>query len=225
MIDAAVIFDVDGPLLELTEAESVAFFVPFRETFGLTGLSDDWDGYRLRNDVEIYREILENAGLTASEAVFSNLHARYLAELEAIYASDDAVVPIPGALSLLETLSDIKGLALGTATANFESAAALRLRRVHMWDFVKDWHSGAEGGGAKRDILARVMKRLKLPAERVVFLGDNLNDLDAARTNGTHFIGFHTDAKQQQKLADAGATLVTGDHKETLKLIRRLLDL
>jgi len=134
VINAAVIFDVDGPLLELTEAESAAFFVPFRDKFGLTGLSDDWDSYRLRNDVEIYREVLETAGLQADETILSNLKAQYLSELESIYASGEAVVPISGAVSLLETLSQMKGLALGTATANFEAAAALRLRRVQMWD-------------------------------------------------------------------------------------------
>lgn len=225
MTDAAVIFDVDGPLLELTAAESAAFFVPFRVEFDLTGLSDDWDSYRLRNDVEIYREVLEKAGLPTNEATLAHLQTRYLAELEAIYARGEDVLPIPGALNLLKELSQIQGLALGTATANLEAAASLRLKRVQMWDYLKQWHSGAEGGGAKRDILARVLKRLDLPPQRVVFLGDNLNDFDAAQANGTHFIGFHVDARQQQRLKAAGANIVTGDHTETRRIIRRLLDL
>ena len=225
MIDSAVIFDVDGPLLDLTPAESAAFFAPFEEEFGLTGLSDDWDSYRLRNDVEICREILEKADLSADEPTMAGLQARYLAELETIYARGEDVVPIPGALNLLENLSKIKGLALGTATANLESAAKLRLKRVQMWDFVKNWHSGAEGGGAKRDILARVLRRMNLPPERVIFLGDNLNDLDAAQANGTNFIGFHVEPRRQQRLKAAGADIVTGDHIETLQIVRRILDL
>jgi len=223
MIDAAVIFDVDGPLLELTAAETSAFFVPFAEAYGLSELSEDWDSYRLRNDVEIYREVLDNSAFPSDQTTINRLKTRYLEELETIYGHGETVVPIPGALDLLSTLAKVEGLALGTATANFESAATLRLRRVGFWDYVKDWHSGAEGGGAKRDILARVIKRLNLPGERIVFLGDNLNDLDAAQANCTHFIGFHIDPQRQQRLSNAGAEIVTGDHTESLKIIRRLL--
>jgi len=225
MINSAVIFDVDGPLLDLTAAETSAFFVPFQEAFGLTGFSTDWDSYRLRNDVEIYREILETADLPTNQPTINRLRERYLMELETIYASGEAVAPIPGASALLDALSRISGLALGTATANFESAATLRLQRVGFWNYVKEWHSGAEGGGAKRDILARAVKRLGLPSNRVVFLGDNLNDLDAAQENETHFIGFHIDPMRRQWLADAGAETVTGDHTKTLAIIRELLDL
>ncbi len=56
----AVVFDVDGPLLDLTRPEEDAFFVPFERLYGLTGLSRDWDSYRTRNDEDIIREILEN---------------------------------------------------------------------------------------------------------------------------------------------------------------------
>jgi FMN phosphatase YigB (HAD superfamily) len=35
MVDAAVIFDVDGVLLELTSAEEDAFFLPFEQRYGL----------------------------------------------------------------------------------------------------------------------------------------------------------------------------------------------
>src|SRR5690606_8860878 len=43
--DCAVIFDVDGVLLDLTRPEEDAFFAPFERLYGLTGLSRDWDSY------------------------------------------------------------------------------------------------------------------------------------------------------------------------------------
>ena len=51
-VRAAVIFDVDGVLLHLTPEEEDAFFRPFEDLHGLTGLSRDWNSYRIRNDVE-----------------------------------------------------------------------------------------------------------------------------------------------------------------------------
>ena len=48
----AVIFDVDGVLLHLSPAEEDGFFEPFREAYGLTGLSRDWNAYHIRNDLQ-----------------------------------------------------------------------------------------------------------------------------------------------------------------------------
>jgi len=63
MADAAVIFDVDGVLLELTRPEEDAFFVPFERRYGLKGLSRDWNSYAIRNDENIIAEILSRHGL------------------------------------------------------------------------------------------------------------------------------------------------------------------
>jgi FMN phosphatase YigB (HAD superfamily) len=52
---AAVVFDVDGVLLDLTPAEEDAFFAPFETLYGITGLSRDWDSYRVRNDEDSAR--------------------------------------------------------------------------------------------------------------------------------------------------------------------------
>jgi len=224
---SAVIFDVDGPLLHLTEAESAAFFIPFREAFDLTDLSEDWDSYRIRNDVEIYREVLiDRLGMPATDQQIADLRDRYCALLIEMFNGGEAEVSaILGIHALLASLQKIEGLALGTATANFESAAQMRLERVNLWKPLSDFHSGAEGGGAKRDILARVIDRLSLPPDRIVFLGDNLNDLEAAQASNTHFIGFHTDAKRRNRLSAAGATTVSGDHTESLSIVRAFLDL
>ena len=46
MTAAAVIFDVDGVLLELMAAEEDAFFAPLTARYGLTNLSRDWNSYR-----------------------------------------------------------------------------------------------------------------------------------------------------------------------------------
>ena len=64
-MDRAVIFDVDGVLLDLTAPEEGAFFRAFERLHGITGLSPDWDSYRVRNDEHIIAEILERHGLPA----------------------------------------------------------------------------------------------------------------------------------------------------------------
>ncbi len=224
---AAVIFDVDGPLLDLTPDEEQAFFAPFEILHGLTGLSNDWDSYRIRNDEEIIAEILHrHFGRPATPDEMDAVRQTYAAHLEQGYATGRLKVsPIPGALELLQRLAARKDIALGTATANLLHAARVRLQAAHMWPHVCGHPGAADGGGAKRDVLARVIAGLDLPKDRIVFLGDNLNDLDAGIANNVHFIGFHVAPDRRERLLKAGAQHVAGEHLETWRLVCELLAL
>ena len=63
MADAAIIFDVDGVLLELTRAEEELFFQPFASRCDANKLSRDWNSYQIRNDENIIAELIERHGL------------------------------------------------------------------------------------------------------------------------------------------------------------------
>ncbi len=223
--DVAVIFDVDGVLLELTAAEEDAFFWPFEKLHGLTGLSRDWDSYRTRNDEDIITEILEgHLGRVPSCAEHKAVIEAYLHHLaEGLSAGRLTPISIDGAAGLL---SQLRGRAtLGVATANLIEAAGSRLQARNMWEPLREHAFGANGGGAKRDILARTLKHLALPPDRVVFIGDNLSDVAAGLGNGVHFIGFSVDEDKGRRLAAAGAQRICNHHRDTLKHIEDALGL
>jgi HAD superfamily hydrolase (TIGR01549 family) len=218
-MDSAVIFDVDGVLLDLTAPEESAFFRAFEQLHGITGLSPDWDSYRVRNDEHIIAEILERHRLPAraKDAVVK----AYLTILsEGLSSGDVAAVEIPGARVLLNSLS---GLRLGIATANLLSAAKLRLQSAGLWEPVASLAFGAEGSGHKRETVARAIAATGLPKARIIYIGDNMNDVDAGLSNGVHFIGFSSDGERREKLKAAGAEHLSGDHQMTLELIYHLL--
>ena len=191
MADAAVIFDVDGVLLELTRAEEDAFFVPFEKRYGLRDISRDWNSYAVRNDENIVAEILARHGLPGHQ--HAGVVADYLDVLK-LQLADGTIetITIPGALELLQKLNG--SLQIGIATANLLGAAELRLKDAGLWDHVSACAHGADGGGHKREILARAMAATGLPKNRIVYIGDNLNDVEAGLSNGVHFIGFSTDS-------------------------------
>jgi phosphoglycolate phosphatase-like HAD superfamily hydrolase len=225
MVDAAIIFDVDGVLLDLTPAEEDAFFFPFATLHGRRGLSRDWDSYRVRNDENIISEILtRHFGRPASEGEHQAVIEAYLDHLaSAIELKRLRPSPIEGASELLGCLS---GRAeLGIATANLLEAAELRLAAASLWEPVRAHAFGANGGGAKRDILARAIAGTGLPAKRIVFIGDNLNDVEAGLAHGVHFIGFSRQPAKSRRLAEAGAQRVCNHHRDTLKHIEEALRL
>ena len=163
MPDAAVIFDVDGVLLDLTAAEEDAFFWAFAKLHGLEGLSRDWDSYRVRNDEDIIAEILaRHFGRKPSRQERIAVITVYLNHL----ASDldlKRLTPmaVEGAGELLARLSG--RVQLGIATANLRLAAQLRLAACGLWQPLADHAFGADGGGPKREILARAIAGAGFP--------------------------------------------------------------
>ena len=224
----AVIFDVDGPLLHLGPAEEAAFFAPFRTLFGIENLSNDWNSYAIRNDREIVHQVLgEHLGDGFGPHHYEEFLAAY--DLELTGGIEDGritVSAVDGADVLLDALSARQpGLVLGMATANLRRAAEVRLVKAGLWHHVSGHPGAADEGGHKHEILARVIAGLGIGAHSIVYIGDNLNDLEVAQVNGTHFIGFHVTQAKRDTLAGNGARHVTGNHGETLALISEMLNI
>jgi phosphoglycolate phosphatase-like HAD superfamily hydrolase len=207
-------------LLELTQAEEEIFFTALSRFVPTKNLSRDWNSYRIRNDDDIVSEILERNGLPQS--LKPQVISHYIGLLDQAIASGAiATVPIAGAEMLLTEVQDLAQI--GIATANLREAARLRLDAVGMWQSVSAHAFGADGGGHKSAILARALASLDVSKTRVVYVGDNLNDVIAGRENAIDFIGFSTDAQRRQALAHAGAQHLAANHMETLGFIRQFL--
>lgn len=219
--DWAIVFDVDGVLLELTRDEEELFFEPFRLRCDVAKLSRDWNSYKIRNDEDIIKELVERHDLHPSQV--TAITAEYLNLLEQRLETRAMLSQtIAGAAQLLEKFKH--RARLGIATANFRRAAELRLRQAGLWNHVSDLAHGADGGGHKSTILARAIKSSGLSPQRIIFIGDNVNDVVAGLENKVHFIGFSTSAARRDKLGAAGARILSADHAQTENLLETLLN-
>ena len=220
MADWAIIFDVDGVLLELTAQEEELFFIPFASRCEGSKLSRDWNSYRIRNDEDIVSEIAERHGLAHSEKL--NIKQEYLSLLRyQLQSNTISSQAIAGATELLITCS--KFATLGIATANFREAARLRLENAKLWHHVSTHAFGADGGGHKHEILGRTLANFKAPNSRVIYIGDNINDVIAGQKNGVHFIGFSQNQNRLEQLSKAGAKLLSSNHMMTSKIIQTIV--
>jgi HAD superfamily hydrolase (TIGR01549 family) len=130
---------------------------------------------------------------------------------------------IAGAENLLREFS--AHAQLGVATANFRDAAKLRLQNANLWQYVSAHAFGADGGGHKRDILGRALATISISKSCIIYIGDNVNDVEAGHRNGVHFIGFSTSAERLEKLNQAGAKNLSSDHTQTAAMIKTILNL
>ena len=230
----AVMFDIDGVLLHLTRQEEAKFFDAFRTTHAIAEhhINPNWNSYRVRNDVAIAHELLErHFGREAEHAEVWTVLDHYIGTIEDGLADGTLVTQvIDGSKGLLDRLSDRFPVHLGLATANIRGAAEARLRHAGLWGpFTACGY--AESGGPKIEILRSAIGELRddagaaLPPDRIVFLGDQLGDLAAARANDVHFIGISTSPDQRATLKQNGAEIVFGDHADTARTIAELLKL
>ncbi len=218
--DWVIIFDVDGVLLELTREEEELFFEPFRSRCEADRLSRDWNSYAIRNDEDIIKEVVARHGLPEHEA--AAIAHEYLSLLEQRLKMRHLISqPIAGAKELIAKFKP--RARLGIATANFRRAAELRLAQAGLWHPLSPLAFGADGGGHKSEILARAIKSAQTAPQRIIFIGDNVNDVIAGRENQVHFIGFSEDPQRRAKLAAAGARTLSATHRETETLLEALL--
>ncbi len=216
----AVIFDVDGVLLHLTRSEEELFFEALSKFVPTQDLSRDWNSYRIRNDDDIIAEILGRNGLPLSLSVHVKEH--YVSVFsEAMRTSRSETLAITDARQLLEKLAPI--YRLGIATANLRAVAKLRLEQAGLWQHVSAHAQGADGGGHKSEILRRLLDTLPVDKSDVVYIGDNINDVEAGLSNGVHFIGFSEAHERRDALRQAGAHYISANHVETMQLITTLL--
>ena len=221
MADWAIIFDVDGVLLELTPAEEELFFMPFASRCEASQLSRDWNSYCVRNDEDIIAEIVERHGIAETEK--QNIKEEYLALLRQRLASKHiSSIEIKDANAILSACSTFA--MLGIATANFRAAAKLRLEQADLWQHVSNHAFGADGGGAKREILARALANINLPKSNIIYIGDNVNDVEAGLMNDVRFIGFSEDSDRLKTLKFNGAENLAQSHKQTWAIINQFLE-
>ncbi len=215
---AAVIFDMDGPLLRLSDNEEQAYIAAITEMYGDSRISISWDEYPIRTDTEITKHIIkELTGYDATHEELKKICEKYVRNLKHKLNKGNGAISTPGVMLLLQNLS--RHMTLGVATGNFREIASIRLRSAGLWRFFKTHCEGSGDGGTKAEILARLTKNLPKTITRTLFVGDSISDLVAAKYCGVEFIGFSESENRRKDLSTAGCKLVAASHTQTEEFI------
>jgi phosphoglycolate phosphatase len=107
----------------------------------------------------------------------------------------------PGTIEVLATLK-AQGYRLGIVSSNSESNIRCLLRQYHiehLFDFVTTAHTFGKGGA-----IGKIIKQYGLPKHEVIYVGDEIRDIHAARSIGIKIVavgwGFnHPNALMNQQ--------------------------
>ncbi|MFQ1021592.1 HAD family hydrolase [Thermoproteati archaeon 3817-70] len=174
----AVVFDLDGTLLDSREA-FIHQNLDILKEFGHLEAT-------LNDAVELLgmspTQILSKMGVSESQ------HKRYIAKIDASYIDHymkKYTKPFPGIIQCLEKLKKA-GIAIGVATNTTREILEQSLRWTGM-DSLVDATVCADGTIKEKpepDMLIEVLKKLDVSAENAIYVGDTELDVVAAKNAG-----------------------------------------
>jgi len=186
--DIAIVFDLDGTLVDSHAFDSQLYAEALREVLGDVDIDPTWRRYRHVTDEGILAQILAEAGLAAQQQIRLRMRELFGAKVEHYLARGGRCESMPGAIAAIEALR-AAGCRLGIATGGWEHTARMKLARA---GFSLEGLALASSDDAydRVDIMNACLRRIGGTPDRAVYVGDGHWDLEASGRAGWRFIGI-----------------------------------
>jgi phosphoglycolate phosphatase-like HAD superfamily hydrolase len=214
-----VLFDIDGTLTRTEEADNRCYLCALGEALGIADIDTDWTKYREVTDSGIAAELWETRhGAPPSSRQLDAVRERFVALLEQEFANDPSVCrEVPGAAAILAELANRAGFAVGLATGGWLESARLKLRHAGLGERTFPLASASDAR-SREVILALAAGRVAacrgVPGfKSIVYVGDGVWDVKAARRLGWHFLGIGS-GDSAERLRHEGAQRVVADYRD-----------
>ena len=201
----AVLFDIDGTILNAGAAGRKAFMQAAQEVFGFTGTMQKVD-FQGRTDRYILEESFKNSPLRPEELNLKlGLMKKSYTEALKITIYQYETVLFPGIREGLNELYKNPNIILGLLTGNFMESAFIKLARFKLDKF---FHLGAYGEDAinRSELPPIAQKRilenkgLYIDFSRMIIIGDTVHDIECAKTSGAVSISVGTGLTPKEAL-------------------------
>jgi len=220
-----ILFDIDGTLLISNGASRDAKAQAMLEVFGTDGgvRTHPFGG---KTDWQILREVLESAGFT-HQAIGEKmpLYEQVFARQLQARIGNFAVQALPGAMALVNTLSQRHDMLVGLVTGNTSRTAPIKLRAA---GFDPDlFVVGAFGSESddRNQLPKLALERAgqhtgqAIAAQDTIVIGDTVADVDCARAVGAVAVTVFTGYEKRENLIAAQPDYLLEDLTHFLELV------
>ncbi|WP_033323684.1 HAD family hydrolase [Actinomadura atramentaria] len=207
----AVIFDVDGTLVDTDYLHAVCWWQAFRQGGHVVETAEIHRAIGMGSD-KLLDHVLprdrDRSGDDALRAAHTALYAQYWDRLE----------PFDGAGGLLRRCSRLGARVVLASSASATEMGALR-RALDADDAIDAVTSSADVEQSKPapDLVEEALDAAGVPADRAVFVGDAVWDVRACARAGLPCVGVLTGGVSRAELLDEGAVAVYAGAGELLR--------
>ena len=219
----AILFDIDGTLIESGGSSDRAWHRAFEELHGADVQISKVTGKGVP-DPAVGRQAFEAViGREPTDEEMARLMAKRLEYLPQEVESSDGYKVMPGTEELLERLID-DGYLLGLTTGNVEGAAHIKLARADLNRFFSFGGYGSDSDD-RTELTKRALERgevvLGSPIDRprCFSIGDTPRDIEAGHGAGIRVTGVATGKFSVEELTEAGADAAIANFSEGLPLL------
>ncbi|MEV0248242.1 HAD family hydrolase [Nocardia sp. NPDC050712] len=211
---AAVLFDVDGTLVDSNYLHARAWHSAFREAGVIV---PTWRIHRAigMDGATLIQTLAGDLDDKAAEHA-DELHSRFYRE------SADELTLLPGAREVLADLHD-QGLRVLLASSAAPDELSILRKLLDSESVLYAVTSGEDVDTAKPDpsIVRVALERAGVPARRAVFVGDAVWDVRACAAVGVPTVGVLSGGISRAELQDEGAAFVCDDVAHLLREVDR----
>jgi phosphoglycolate phosphatase len=219
----AVLFDIDGTLIESGGASDRAWHSAFMELHGIDVRVSEVTGKGVP-DPAVGRQAFESAiGREPTDEEADSLMRRRLDHLPEEVEKSPGYRVQDGVVELLERLRD-DGILLGLTTGNVEEAAHVKLARADLNGFFSFGGYGSDSPD-RTELTKTALERAEvvsgdaLELDRCFSCGDTPRDVEAGHGAGIRVVGVATGEFTVDQLKQAGADAAIHSFREGLPLL------
>jgi phosphoglycolate phosphatase len=218
----AILFDIDGTLINSGGAGAASWRLAFDELYGIPADIGKFTDTGM-TDPDVGRQTFEAVLHRPPERQeFAKLLERRLFYLQQTVAESKGYRVLAGVKTLLPKLIEDRYL-LGLVTGNLEAAAHIKLHRGQLNRFFSFGGYGSDSTD-RAEVTRIALKRgalvfgEDLPPECAIVVGDTPHDVEAAHAAGLKCVGVGSHHFDAQQLDDAGADFAITSLEEGLPL-------
>ncbi|GBE95487.1 DUF952 domain-containing protein [Nostoc cycadae] len=211
-----VIFDIDGTLTNTNQIDETCFINTFASEFGFIDINSNWAEYKKITDSGITQQIFqERLQRQPSELEIKRFKLAFVEKLQQeIITHKHLFSSIPGAEKVLAELQTSITWCVAIATGGWYNSALLKLQAADL-EIHNIPLASSDDGISREDIINAAILKAKNNYNieeftKIVFIGDGIWDIKAARNLNISFIGI-ANHQAPEKLLDAGAKTVLQD--------------
>jgi HAD superfamily hydrolase (TIGR01509 family) len=208
--DRAALFDMDGTLVDTNYLHAVSWWEAFRQAGQIVSMADIHRCIGMGSDQLLDRLLGEGRDRSGDEHI-SGAH-------KALYgAYGPALAPLDGAADLLRAVA-ARGFRIVLATSADSKELAVMRAALDADDVIADATNKDDVSASKPapDLVTQALERAGVPADRAVFVGDTVWDVEAAGKAGVPCVALLSGGIPRSALEEAGAVSVHRDPRDLL---------